>query len=361
MVKPLDVSVVTVNYNHSSYLAAYVESLEHSQYPISEVLIVDNNSTDNSLDVLRDYPKVRVIRNPTNIGYSAALNQAFEQASCPLVCATGPDVIVEPDWLELLVAHYLRDPATTFAVASRVLTIDKSEINWAGGSLHYTGHLTAYGMWEAANPDPIKKNEAEPVEVGAVSSTSVLIDREKFLSIGGCDPDFFIYHEEFDYCYRARMRSYRCWYHPGSLVYHGAGTPTFSVRGHSVYPEQRPFFHTRNRLLSMLKNYQLRTLLGVLPILALLEPLNLAMLARLGLHSAYIDALSWLWHHRREISQKRKAIQPARRLDDKYLLVSDALSISPVLVQNKLLRLAKGVLEKILALYWKIIKTVLYQ
>ncbi len=101
------VSVVTVNYNHAAYLSEYVESLLRSQYPIFEIIIVDNSSQDNSLNVLNNYPGVQVIRNAENIGYSAALNQAIERASSPLVCATGPDIIAEPDWLELLVRQYL--------------------------------------------------------------------------------------------------------------------------------------------------------------------------------------------------------------------------------------------------------------
>lgn len=189
-----NVDVVTVNYNHSRYLPGYLSSLRSSAYPIASIIVVDNASTDDSLTILRSYPEVTVISNQRNIGYSAALNQAMHHAQAPLVCATGPDVVVESNWLYPLVEQYLCNPKTTFAVASRVLTMDGSHVQSAGGSLHFCGHLNVYEMWT-----PVRETECKtPREVGAIDSTSVLFDRNKFLSIGGCDPDFFVYHEEFD-------------------------------------------------------------------------------------------------------------------------------------------------------------------
>ncbi|MDW8234633.1 MAG: glycosyltransferase family 2 protein [Roseiflexaceae bacterium] len=350
------VTVVTVNYNHSRYLSAYLDSLRSSRRPISGIIVVDNASTDESLALLRSYPEVTVLANQRNIGYSAALNQAIRQAPTNLVCAIGPDVVVEPDWLCPLVEHYQRDPETTFAVASRVLTFDRTQVQSAGGSLHFCGHLNVYEMWQPVTPI----GDATPREVGAVDSTSALFDREKFLAIGGCDPDFFVYHEEFDYCYRARMRGWTCWYHPGSVVYHGEGSAEFSVRGSGAYPRKRPFLHTRNRLLSVFKNYQMRTIIAILPALLLVEMLTLLTLWRMGLHSAYGDALRWLWRHRKEIALKRAVIQPSRRVDDGHLLSADALTISPVVIRSPAMRAAKMLLDRILALYWSGVRRVVY-
>ncbi|MDW8148971.1 MAG: glycosyltransferase [Roseiflexaceae bacterium] len=157
-------TVVTVNYNHSRYLSAYLNSLRSSQRPISGIIVVDNASTDELLALLRSYPEVTVLANQRNIGYSAALNQAIRQAPTNLVCAIGPDVVVEPDWLCPLVEHYQRDPETTFAVASRVLTFDRTQVQSAGGSLHFCGHLNVYEMWQPVTPI----GDATPREVGAV-------------------------------------------------------------------------------------------------------------------------------------------------------------------------------------------------
>ncbi|GIV99706.1 glycosyltransferase family 2 protein [Roseiflexus sp.] len=350
------VTVVTVNYNHSHYLPAYLDSLRRSSYPISNIIVVDNDSTDESLALLRSYPDVTVLANQRNIGYSAALNQAIRCAQTNLVCATGPDVVVDANWLGPLVAYYQRNPETIFAVASRVLTMDRMQVQSAGGSLHFCGHLCVYEMWEPV----ISTDDTTPHEVGAIDSTSVLFDREKFLAIGGCDPDFFVYHEEFDYCYRARMRGWTCWYHPGSVVYHGEGSAEFSVRGSGAYPRKRPFLHTRNRLLSVFKNYQMRTIVAILPALLLVELLTLFALWRLGLHGAYGDAARWLWRYRKETALKRTIVQRSRRVDDGRLLSADALTISPALLNSPTMRLAKGALDRMLALYWRGVRGVLY-
>ncbi|MGQ9829597.1 MAG: glycosyltransferase family 2 protein [Roseiflexus sp.] len=350
------VDVVTVNYNHGRYLSAYLDSLRGSAYPVAGVIVVDNASTDDSLSILRSYPEVTVISNQRNIGYSAALNQAMQHAFSPLVCATGPDVVVEANWLYPLVEQYLCNPRTTFAVASRVLTMDGSHVQSAGGSLHFCGHLNVYEMWT-----PVREMEdTAPREVGAIDSTSVLFDRNKFLAIGGCDPDFFVYHEEFDYCYRARMRGWTCWYHPCSIVRHGEGSMEFSVRSSGAYPRRRPFFHTRNRLLAVCKNYQLRTIIAILPALILVEALTLLTLRRMGLHGAYGDALRWLWEHRKETILKRTIVQQTRRVCDGQLLCADPLTISPAVIRSPTMHLVKTLLDRALALYWRGVRSVIY-
>jgi GT2 family glycosyltransferase len=352
------VSVVTVCFNHANYLDEYIHSLEDSEYPIQEIIIVDNCSKDNSIEVLRKHPSVKILQNMTNIGYSSALNQAVSAASSPLVCITGPDVVVERNWLGPLIEVYLRDPENIFAVVSHVRTLDGSEIQSSGSSLHFTGHLNVNEMWQPVDNGFPPSGEAR--EVGAIDSTSALVDRMKFLAIGGCDSDFFVYHEEFDYCYRARMRGWRCWYQPESKVNHGSGTAEYSVRSRGDYPRLRPYLHTRNRLLSVLKNYQLRTIIGIFPMLLGVEGLYLVMLLRMGLQKTYLEALKWLWEQRREIREKRKSIQPDRRVNDDRLLSADPLTISPIFLENSMLGFGKSVADKILSIYWGILKTVLY-
>lgn len=350
------VTVVTVNYNHSRYLSDYLDSLRGSSYPISHIVVVDNASTDESLRILSSYPEITVLANQQNGGYSAALNQAMRHAQTHLVCATGPDIVVDKDWLCPLVEQYFHDAATIFAVASRVLTMDGAQVQSAGGSLHFCGHLSVYDMWSPVTPTL----DTQPMMVGAIDSTSVLFDREKFLAIGGCDPDFFVYHEEFDYCYRARMRGWTCWYHPLSVVRHGEGSAGFSVRGSGAYPHHRPFLHTRNRLLSVLKNYQLRTLIGILPAIIVVETLTFLVLWRMGLRHTYVEALRWLWVHRKETLLKRAISQQTRRVHDGDLLSADALTISPILMHSPVTQLAKNLLDRALAWYWHAMRRVLY-
>lgn len=351
------VAVVTVNYNHGAYLAAYVASLRRSSYPVREIVVVDNGSTDGSADLLRTLEGVTVVANEANVGYSAALNQAFARATSPLVCATGPDVVVEPGWLAPLVEQYLLDPARTFAVASRVLTLDRREVQSAGGSLHFSGHLCVYDMFRPA----AAASDGAAREVGAIDSTSALFDRAKYLAVGGCDEDFFVYHEEFDYCYRARARGWRCFYQPRSLVYHGDGSAEYSVRSGGAYPRRRPFLHTRNRLLAVLKNYEGRTLVALLPALLVLEALNVALLARIGLHDAYLEALRWLWRHRKQVVLKRYAVQRSRARGDGDLLSDDPLTITPLLLASPALRAAKTLLDRWLAAYWMLVRKVVYR
>lgn len=351
----LPVTVLTVCYNHQSYLPSYIDSLRASQYPIAEIIIVDNASDDGSAAWLAQQPDVTLIANRENIGYSAALNQAIAAATTPLVCATGPDIVVADDWLAPLIAQYHTDPARIFAVASRSITLDGHEVLSAGGSLHFTGHLCVYEMFAAVGScDPTAVQL-----VGAIDSTSVLFDREKYQLIGGCDPHFFVYHEEFDYCYRARMRDWTCYYHPGSLVRHGSGSAEYSVRSAGAYPRQRPFLHLRNRWLALLKNYSLATLIIITPMLVVLELANLFVLWRMGLHSSASAAARWIWAHRREIRAARAVIQPTRLRADRDLLSADPLTITPVVVSSSRAWAAKRLLDLALYLYWHVARQLL--
>lgn len=352
------VAVVTVNCNHAAYLPAYLESLAASRRPLAEIIVVDNASTDDSLAVLARYPQVTVIRNTRNVGYSAALNQAFAHATSPLVCATGPDVVVEPDWLKPLLEAYRDDPRHTFAVGSRILTLDRRQIQYAGGSLHFTGHLVVHQMW--APYDAAATVDTRPRETGALDSTSMLVDRKKYLAIGGCDPDFFVYHEEYDWGERARLRGWVCRYAPASMVYHGTGTAEYSVRGTGAYPKARPFLHTRNRLLSIFKNHQTRTLAAAAPALLVVELLNWAVLARMGLGAEYRRAWRWLWQNRAATARKRRTIQRRRRVSDREVLAADPLTFSPAVLGSPFLRGAQRILDIFLAAYWAVVRRLIY-
>lgn len=353
------VSIATVCFNHSSYLESYILSLKRSRYPIAEIIVVDNNSTDNSVEILRNFPTVKTICNPKNVGYSLGLNQAFTAATSSLVCVTGPDIVVSEDWLWPLIETYLSNPEKIFAITSHVRTLDGYEIQSSGSSLHFTGHLNVDQMWKQIDGE-YDHDLTSPKEVGAIDSTSALIDKAKFISVGGCDPTFFVYHEEFDYCYRARMRGWQCWYQPRSVVFHGVGTKEFSVRSQGNYPRLRPYLHTKNRFISILKNFQWRTLICILPVFLPIEILNFLVLLRLKLAGAYLTALFWVWKNRREILAKRKNIQETRKVKDNRLLTADPLSISPILLNSVLMRNSKKVIDYLLSCYWNILKLVLY-
>lgn len=352
-----EISVVTVNYNHEKYIGEYIESVLNCNYPSLVMIIIDNASTDRSLEVISKYPMVKVIINAENCGYSAALNQAIEAAQSSLVVITGPDVVVDKNWLSPLIEQYLQNPLQTFAVVSKVITMDRENLYSTGCSLHFTGHLNVHNMWLPINQDDCQD---KPIEVGAIDSTSALIDKDKFISIGGCDPAFFIYHEEFDYCFRARMQGWLCWFTPQSVVYHGSGTSGLSVRNQGQYPAGRPFYHTRNRLYSVLKNFQLRTILGIFPLWIFVETLAFLALLKMGLAHHYLRAVEWLWKNRKMILEMRKKVQKTRKLSDNYLLSADPLTISPLVLDNPFYIYAKKILDSFLKGYWALLKRITY-
>jgi GT2 family glycosyltransferase len=292
------------------------------------------------------------------LGYSTALNQAVINSKNDFVCITGPDVYFDQDWLFPLVETYKTNPNLFFAVTSKIVTSDKREIQSEGSHLHFTGHLTINNMWKPYSEDT--GENILPIEVGAIDSTSALIDRAKFLQIGGCDESFFVYHEEFDYCYRARMNGWKCWYAQNSIVYHGTGTKEFSVRSAGKYPSQRPYYHTRNRFICIIKNFQARPIIGIIPLMLLLELATNILYIRDGLFGTYSKVFKWTWINRKNILSNRNIIQSQRKICDKEILSCEPITVTPLIMNSTILLFVKKTLDQILSLYWKSMQNLLY-
>jgi GT2 family glycosyltransferase len=159
----------------------------------------------------------------------------------------------------------------------------------------------------------------------------VLIDRSKFLQLGFLDEDLFLYYDEMDFCLRAGIgKGWKCLYVPGSVVYHGYGSEASSFRGEKArFPAFRAYLMTKNRILVLLKCYQAKTLLALLPMLVAFELLTAAFHARQGVLPAYLRGIFWNLRHIRSTLAKRRALQRSRVLPDRALLSADALSVNP--------------------------------
>ena len=98
------VRVVVLNYNGAGRIEGCLKSLAETKYPDLRVTVVDNASTDDSVDRVRqEFPSVEVIANGENVGFSRGNNQALRMATEPYVGLLNPDTIVDPDWLKPLV------------------------------------------------------------------------------------------------------------------------------------------------------------------------------------------------------------------------------------------------------------------
>jgi GT2 family glycosyltransferase len=233
------VSVIVVNWNRHDLLRACLRSLQQQIFEDFEVIVVDNGSTDGSLELLRGaaFEHVRVIENAVNRGFCAANNQGIEVARGEFVALLNNDAEAEPRWLEELLGAVGAGPEVGMA-ASKILTWeDRSVIDKAGHLIYPDGQNRGRGTGE---PDRGQYDRLE--EAAWPDGCAGLYRRSMLLQIGGFDEDFFAYADDAELGLRARIAGWRCLYVPGAVVYHHTG----STLGR--YSAERLFLIERNRL-----------------------------------------------------------------------------------------------------------------
>ena len=300
-------SIVVVVHNARPYLEGCLASLLSQTYPLYEIIVVDNASTDGSLEIARQCAVVRTISSSINLGYASGNNLGMRQAQGDLLAFVNPDTEAEPDWLTELVAAMMSAPNIGL-VTSKVLLFDRRDrVNTIGNSVHFTG----LGFCRRLNGRDAPGRQVE--DVAAVSGAAFLIRRDLMERLAGFDESFFMYLEDTDLSWRARLLGYRCVAAHGSRIYHH-----FSVR----LGAPKVFFLERNRYLMLLKNYRLTTLFWLLPALLVSEVVTWGYVAVAGpSHTrAKFHAYWWIASHVKAIWASRRVTQRTRRVDDHHIL-----------------------------------------
>jgi len=312
----LRASVIIVSYDSRDYLDACLGSVLADLRAEDEILLVDNASGDDSADyVARAYPQVRVIRSQVNRGFGAGSNLGAGAASGRYLAFLNPDTVVESGWLDQLVAALEADPSAGVATAKILLLADAGRINTCGNDVHYTGLALCRGMG--------LEREAldDTAEVGAVSGAAFAIRKELFEALGGFDEEFFLYMEDTDLSWRARLAGLRCVCVPGSCVRHD-----YSLR----FGSQKTYYQERNRYLMLLKNLRWETWLVLWPSLLLAEVVTWGFVVlKDGAHwTNKVRAYVWIARHWGEVMASRKRAQALRRVKDRDILARCTTSLA---------------------------------
>ena len=223
---PTSVSVTIVSHNSRQYLETCLRTVFGQTHRPIEVVVVDNASTDGSLDVLvRFGGRIRLIRNDRNAGFAAAQNQAIRASASDWVLALNPDAALLPGFVSELVEGGQID-RTVGTVCGRLLSMGRNLqpletplIDSAG--IYFTPSMRHFDRgWH--EPDDGRFREMEYV-FGA-SGAAALYRREMIDDVSEgenfFDPDFFAYREDADVAWRAQLLGWRCLYVPGAVGYH---------------------------------------------------------------------------------------------------------------------------------------------
>lgn len=224
-------------------LADCLRSLESQTFDDFEVVVVDNSGT--SLARVSS-EKVRLIANPRNVGFGAAVNQAFRSSQAPYLATLNDDAVADPQWLAALVEDAGAHPhAGMFASQVRMAEVLDSAgmLIAADGSSKQRGH--------GQSPETF----AESGDALFPSGSAALYRREMLNRIGGFEESFFLYCEDTDLGLRARWAGWECRYVAGAKVEHRYSHSAGRASTLKAY------YVERNRLYTVVRNFPLRLLL----------------------------------------------------------------------------------------------------
>ena len=257
----MKIGVVTVTYNSSQVIDGFMASLLQQTYSEFVLYVIDNNSSDGTIRQVARHkdPRVSIVRNQRNLGFAEANNQgthAALESGCESVLFINNDTEFEPLLLEKLAAG-MKERGCDM-IAPKILFHDNQQVIWsAGGGFNpwkgYAGYHYGVGQTDRGQFDV-------PRSVDHAPACCLLVRKEVFAKIGLMDSRYFAYHDDTDFCYRAKRAGLKLIYLPSAKLLHKASSLTggpesnFSVR-----------YRTRNQIYFMLKHLGLWRGLYYLP------------------------------------------------------------------------------------------------
>ncbi len=305
----LIVTAIVVTWNSAGDLERCLQGIA-AQTVRCELIVVDNASADESVAVAAPYA-TKLIRNATNLGFAAAVNQGIAASSGKFVQLVNPDCFLAPDYCDKLMRAFDSDrvgmATGKLLLADTPVLVDSKGIRMTRSGRHF----------DIDQGEPDQRNP-ENTEVFGVSGAAAMYSREFLddVAIDGeiFDEDFFAYREDADLSWRGRVLGWRAMYVPAAVAHH--------VR--RVTPERRRslppsinMHSVKNRFLLRLKNEGAYLALRNLPFELSRDLITIA--AVLTIERTSLPALGWLWRNRKRIASKRRAVQSRRRVSDRTL------------------------------------------
>ena len=302
-------SIIIPNWNGKKMLADCLDSIFAQSSDGYEVILVDNNSSDESVAFTgENYPRVKILEAQVNLGYTGACNAAGKIAAGKYLLFLNNDAKLNRDYVEEL-SKFIAKNVSARIIATREFSYDGTKFISQNDGIDFLGYGCAY----------------EPGKTHTAPGCAFVIEKNLFLLLGGFDQEMFMYHEEIDICWRASLMMEEPYNADRCIFYHSTGgsMPVWSIR--------RRYLGERNNIRSILKNYSYPALLFILPIYLLVNCAEIIYLLLTGQSKtikgaywkAWIDNIKDL----RSIRFRHNEVQRQRKINDIQYLKKTCLVI----------------------------------
>ncbi len=234
----LSVGVVVLNHNGKDLTKVCLQSLLASPNPNLTIFVVDNASTDGSVEYLRSqFPEVTILENQENLGVTGGRNRGF-RAACQqkkeYILSLDNDVRIDPQAIDELIKVAITDPQIGILGPKTYHDDGSGLLQCAGGRITYTENVTA----ERGTNEPDRGQYDQIEEVDYFPGCAFMARREVFERLGFLDENFYGYgHEDTDFCTRAARLGYRLVYVPKAVIWHGGSSTIGSYSPRKKYLE----------------------------------------------------------------------------------------------------------------------------
>ena len=328
-----NVTVAVINYNGEEFLEDTFNSVFGLDYPaIDEVILVDNCSTDGSVELVqKKFPDVRIIQTGSNLGACGARNVAIREAKSDLIFFLDKDVAFPSDVLTRLEEDFALYPQAGI-VSAQICFYDKPDvIQYNGAHIHFAGGAIQNKLeWH------------NPVSVGAVTAIGFLVDRTKAIEIGLYDEDYFYGWEDGDFSFRMTIAGYPSYVDTEAKVYHKK-----AKRGlHWVE------YQVRNRWWFILKTYNLRTLIVSFPAILLYQTAIMGFLTMKGHLGGFLKGMWGVFKSLPMVIRKRREVMRLKRVRDRQVMSGAGIDLMGDVDAGFFLSFMARSINVFLSIYW---------
>lgn len=302
------ISIIIVNYNWKRWLQRCLDSLMTQTYKNFEIIFVDNNSSDDSVDFVQwNFPKIKIVKSDNNLGFAWWNNLGISHAQGDLIVLINNDTRVEKDFLERYQQIYTDHDYDILGV---------TEKKYDGSGFWYTPVPKIDFFWHPVYITSTSTNIES--NLFYVSWVCCMFKKQFYYDTWWLDSDFFMYHEETDRVRRCRLYWHKIWQITDLFVYHKLSWSTWSWIKYKTF-----LWRNQNTLQMLFKNYTWYNLLWVLPIyitINILEMIFFLLIWKPKISRSYIKW--WVCNIKLlpKTIKKRIIIQKSRLITDKQIM-----------------------------------------